>query len=156
MFGGCGAQSRSRSEEKNLLNPFSKIMRSFSEKTIFLESGLSFSKIISEKKWFLPLHFPSGPISLATPASLSSAQEPLLLSSLLPVTSLFNWQTTQLWLATPKLPQPRVYLIHIAATLAIHSFSVTAAHREARPLVLAVLVRNVWGRVSHPLDAGNR
>ncbi len=36
------------------------------------------------------LHFSSGPISLATPASLSSAQEPLLLSSLLPVTSLFN------------------------------------------------------------------
>ena len=38
------------------------------------------------------LHFPSGPISLATPASLSSAQEPLLLSSLrvLPVISLFN------------------------------------------------------------------
>ena len=36
------------------------------------------------------LHFPSCPISLATPASLSSAQEPLLLSSLLPVISLFN------------------------------------------------------------------
>ena len=36
------------------------------------------------------LHFPSGPISLVTPASLSSAQEPLLLSSLLPGTSLFN------------------------------------------------------------------
>jgi hypothetical protein len=31
------------------------------------------------------LHFPSGPISLATLASLSSTQEPLLLSSLLPV-----------------------------------------------------------------------
>ena len=36
------------------------------------------------------LHFPSGPISLATPASFSTAQEPLLLSSLLPGTSLFN------------------------------------------------------------------
>ncbi len=36
------------------------------------------------------LHFPSGQISLATQASLSSAQEQLLLSSLLPGTSLFN------------------------------------------------------------------
>ncbi len=38
------------------------------------------------------LHFPSGPISLATPASVSTAprQEPLLQSSLLPGTSLFN------------------------------------------------------------------
>ncbi len=36
------------------------------------------------------LHFPSGPINLAMPVSLSSAQEPLLLSSLLPGTSLFN------------------------------------------------------------------
>ncbi len=36
------------------------------------------------------LHFPSGPISLATPASLSSALEPLLRSSSLPGTSLFN------------------------------------------------------------------
>ena len=36
------------------------------------------------------LHFPSCLISLATPASLSSAQEPLLLSSLLPVISIFN------------------------------------------------------------------
>ncbi len=36
------------------------------------------------------LHFPSGPIILATPTSLSSAQEPLCLSSLLPGISLFN------------------------------------------------------------------
>ena len=36
------------------------------------------------------LHFSSSPISLATPASLSSAQEPLLLSSSLLGTSLFN------------------------------------------------------------------
>jgi hypothetical protein len=36
------------------------------------------------------IHFPSGPISLATPAIFSSAQEPLLLSSLLPFISLFR------------------------------------------------------------------
>ncbi len=45
-------------------------------------------------------------------------------------------------LATSKLPQPLVNLIHIAATASISSSSVTAAHWEARTLVLAVLVRN--------------
>ncbi len=84
------------------------------------------------------LHFLSGQISLVPQAraSLSSAQELLLLSSLLHGTSLFNWQTTQALLATPKLPQPRVHLIHFAATPAIRCCSVTAAHLEARPLVL--------------------
>jgi hypothetical protein len=50
--------------------------------------------------------------------------------------------------ATPKLPQPPVHLIHIAATTAIRCCSVTAAHREARPLVLAVLVRNGRNQVT--------
>ncbi len=63
-------------------------------------------------------------------ASLSSALEPLFLSSRLPGTSLFNWQTTQAWFATPKLPQPQVHPIHIAAPPAIHCCSVTAAHLE--------------------------
>ena len=70
----------------------------------------------------------------ARPASLSSTQEPLLLSSLLPGTSLFNRQTTQALLATPKLPQPLFHLIRIAAKPAIHCCSVTAVHWEARPL----------------------
>ncbi len=91
------------------------------------------------------LHFPSGQISLATQASLSSAQAPFLQSCLLPVIRLLNGQTTQAWLATSKLPQPLVYLIHIASTPAIRCCSVTAAHWEARPLVLAVLVRNGRG-----------
>ncbi len=89
------------------------------------------------------LHLPS---SLATPVSLSFAQEALfqVLSSLLPVISLFNWQTTQALLAMDKLPESLVYLIHIAATLAaIGCCIVTAAHLEASsPLVLAELVRN--------------
>ncbi len=54
-------------------------------------------------------HFPSGQISLATSASLSSAQEPLLLSSLrvLPVTSLFNWQYIHTW----TLYIPCIYIL---------------------------------------------
>ncbi len=78
-------------------------------------------------------------------ASLHTALDQLLLSSLLPGTSLFNQQATQAWLASPKLPQPRVHLIHIAATPAVPCCCVTAAHWEARPLVLAVLVRNGRG-----------
>jgi hypothetical protein len=101
------------------------------------------------------LYFPSGQISLATLASLSSAQKQLLLSSLLPGTSLFNWQTTQAWLVTPKLPQQLVHLIHIAAMPAICCCSVTAAHQEARPLVLAVQVRNDRGRVTSQ-EQGNQ
>ncbi len=92
-------------------------------------------------------NFPSGPISLAM--SLSSVQEPLLLSSHLP-DPVFSNDRPPTWLATPKLPQPLVHLIHIAATPAIHCCSVTGAHREARPLVLAVLVRNCRGRVIKP------
>ncbi len=100
----------------------------------------------------LQVHFPLlGLISLATPASLSSAQEQLLLSSLLPGTSLFNRQTTQVLLATPKLPQPLVHLIHIAATPVISCCNVTAVHREARPLVLVLLLRN--GRLGVELPA---
>ena len=57
----------------------------------------------------------------------------------------FQLTDHQAWLATPKLPQPLVYLIHIAATPAICCCSVTDAHWEARPLMLAVLVRNGRG-----------
>ena len=38
----------------------------------------------------ITLHFPSGQISLSTPASLSSAQAPFLQSCLLPVISILN------------------------------------------------------------------
>ncbi len=64
------------------------------------------------------------------------------------VWSLLNWQTTQAWLASSKLPQSRTYLIQMAATPAISFCSVTAAHWEARPLVLAILVRNGRSRVT--------
>jgi hypothetical protein len=75
------------------------------------------------------LHIASGPISLATPASLSSlaAQvQRLLMSSL------------------PRLPDL------LAATPAFRCCSVKAAHWEARPLVkrLAVFVRNGTGWVT--------
>ncbi len=45
---------------------------------------------------------PNQPGSLAMPASLGSMQVPLLLSSLLPGTSLFNRETTQALRARPN------------------------------------------------------
>jgi hypothetical protein len=76
------------------------------------------------------LHFPSFPISLATPASLCSAQEPLLLSYRLLGTSLFNWQTTRARLATPKLPQEKKISIFWTGTACIHN-SDSISSREA-------------------------
>ncbi len=97
------------------------------------------------------LHFPSGPISLATQASLSAKQEQLLLSSLLPGTSLFNWQTTQERLATPKLPQPLVHLIHIAATPGLASHLLLQCHscpQGNQNSCAVVLLRNGRGKVT--------
>jgi hypothetical protein len=93
------------------------------------------------------LHFPSSQFSgfsLATPASLSFAQEPLLLSSLLQVPVISFLQLTDhpgtachIQTATVTgLPHTHCY------TLAIGCCIVTAAHLGARPLVLAELVRN--------------
>jgi hypothetical protein len=91
------------------------------------------------------LHFPSSPISLATrAASLSSAQEQLLLRCLLPGTSLFNRQTTQALLATPKLPQPLFHLIRIAAKPAIHCCSVTAVQKTLRSQTSDLLCLLHW------------
>ncbi len=42
---------------------------------------------------------------------------------------LFNRQTTQAQLATPKLPQPLFHLVRIAAKPAIHCCSVTAVQK---------------------------
>ncbi len=94
------------------------------------------------------LYFQSGPISLALPQNLSPTQAPLLQSCLLLPSSLtrIHSLSTQALLATSKLPHPRVYLVHcsVVATPAILCSCVTAAHWEARILVLDVLVKNDW------------
>ena len=68
--------------------------------------------------------------------------------SALPGHSLFDRQTTQARLSTTKLPQPRVNLVHIAASPAIHFSRVCTAEREAWNPALAELVRNGRSRVS--------
>ena len=67
------------------------------------------------------LHFESGLICLVTQKSLLSMRVPFIAGSVLPLCSLLDSQTTQAWLAEPKLPQPLVDLIDIAAAPAIHS-----------------------------------
>ena len=106
------------------------------------------------------LHFKSGEICLAMLTSLSWTLVPVNAGRLLPVFSVFNWQTTQARLATSKLPQPRVNLIDIAATPAVHCCCISAAHRETSILALAVQMRDCWGWVSsqkqgHKGDSAN-
>jgi hypothetical protein len=58
-------------------------------------------------------------INLAAPTSVYSTLALLLQGGYIPGCSLINCQTTQARLASAKaakLPKPRVYLIHIAAT----------------------------------------
>ena len=70
---------------------------------------------------------------------------PFISNSALPRHSLFDRQTTQARLSATKLPQPRVYLIQIAASSSIHIRRVCTAKREARIPALAELVRNSRG-----------
>jgi hypothetical protein len=60
-------------------------------------------------------HFKSGLNCLATPASFPTTLELSLAWSFLPLSSLLDCQTTQAGLAAPKLPQPRVDFIDLAA-----------------------------------------
>jgi hypothetical protein len=76
-------------------------------------------------------HLKSGLICLATPASFPTTLEPFIACSVLPLSSLLDCQTTQAGLAAPKLPQPRVDLIDIAAPPSVSCSSVGATEREA-------------------------
>ncbi len=73
---------------------------------------------VRSQKVSTTFHFESGLICLAMPASFPSTLEPFIAYSFLPLTalsSLLDCQTTQVGLAAPKLPQPGVNLVHIAA-----------------------------------------
>ena len=69
----------------------------------------------------LTLHFRPGRIIIATATSLLQTLVRCFASSILPLSraSLLDCQANQARLATPKLPQPRVNLIDVAATPAI-------------------------------------
>ena len=89
-------------------------------------------------------HFKSGFIRLAMQASFPSTLELFLACSFVPLSSLLDCQTTQAGLAAPKLPQPGVNLVHIAAPPSVCSSRVSATIRKARILALAEHVRDRW------------
>ncbi len=93
-------------------------------------------------------HFKSGLIRLATPASFPTTLEVSLACSFLPLSSLLDCQTTQAGLAAPKLPQPWVDLIDIAAPPSVSCSSSGAAEREAWILALAEHVWDCWSGVT--------
>jgi hypothetical protein len=64
-------------------------------------------------------NFSSGSIRLATLTSLRRTLFPVNVPGELPIGILLNRKTTQAWLSAPKLPQPLVDLIDIAAAPAI-------------------------------------
>ncbi len=68
--------------------------------------------------------------------------------SILPFWGLLDGQASQEGLAKPKLPQPLVDLIDIAAPQSVRWSSVCTAIREAWILVLVEHVRNCWSRVT--------
>ncbi len=68
--------------------------------------------------------------------------------SILPFWGLLDGHASQAGLAKPKLPQPRVDLIDIAAPQSVRWICVGAAIREAWILALVEHVRNCWSRVT--------
>ncbi len=67
------------------------------------------------------IHSESSSFCLQLSTSLQSTLEPFILGSLLSLSCFLHIESTQSRLAPSKLPQPRVDLIHIAATPAIHN-----------------------------------
>jgi hypothetical protein len=100
-------------------------------------------------------------IRLATPASFPSTLELFLACSFLPLSSLLDCQTTQAGLAAPKLPQPGVNLIDIAAQHSVCSsrVSTTILVRKAQFLALCTgiyrcIPRLMYLRVHESLQYG--
>ena len=82
---------------------------------------VSYKYILQQVTLTLHLQWRSGTITLATLTSVLPALVRCVPGSFLPIKSLHDCQATQARLATPKLPQPRVNLIDIAAAPSIRS-----------------------------------
>jgi hypothetical protein len=79
----------------------------------------------------LTLYFQSGTITLATLMSLLPMLVRSFAGRILPIRSLLDCQASQARLATPKLPQPRVNLIDVAAAPSILRSCVCTTSWEA-------------------------
>ncbi len=80
--------------------------------------------------------------------SVCCTLEPCIAHSILPFWGVFDGQASQAGRATPKLPQPQVDLIDIAAPPSVRCSLVGTAIREAWILALAEHVRDCWSRVA--------
>ncbi len=94
------------------------------------------------------MYFESGWIRLAMTYCRCCTLVPSIAHSILPFCGLFDAQASQVGLAAPKLAQPRVDLIDIAAPPSVRCSSVGAAILEACILALAEYVRDCWSRVT--------
>ncbi len=86
--------------------------------------------------------------ALAMTYCLCCTLVPCIAHRILPFWSFFGGQASQAGHATPKLPQPRVDLIDIAAPLSVRCSRVGTAIRKAWILALAEHVRGCWGLVT--------
>ena len=98
----------------------------------------------------LTLHFHSGTITLATLTSLLPTLVRRFAGRILPLRSLLrlDCQADNARLATPKLPQPSVNLIDVAALPSILHSCICTSGRETCTFVLAVLVRDSWSCIA--------
>jgi hypothetical protein len=77
------------------------------------------------------VYFESGWIRLAMTYCRCCTLVPCIAHGILPFCGLFDGQASQAGLAKPKLPQPRVDLIDIAAPLSVRCSRIGTAIREA-------------------------
>jgi hypothetical protein len=100
----------------------------FSESDILVYTSIYIVYVLFKFITTTQVHLESFSLRLVPPKSLNSTRMTFMPVSLHPFFSCLNWQTTKSWLSTSKLPQPRVNLIDIAATPALHRCCVSAAH----------------------------
>jgi hypothetical protein len=84
------------------------------------------------------LYLESGSSRLASPFCLGCPLVPCIACDFLPLPSLLDGQAPKAGLAAPKLPQPRVDFVYIAAPSSVQSSSVGTAKWEARFLHIKV------------------
>ena len=116
----------------------------------FVHTGIY--QVILCTAWYIlrytTLYLESGSSRLASPFCLGCPLVPCIACDFLPLPSLLDGQAPKAGLAAPKLPQPRVDFVDIAAPSSVQSSSVSTAKWEACFLALAELVRDSQSRVT--------
>ena len=116
----------------------------------FVHTGIY--RVILRTAWYIlrytTLYLESGMSRLASPSCLGCPLVPCIACGILPLPSLLDGQAPKAGLAAPKLPQPRVDFVDIAAPSSVQSSSVGTAKWEACFLALAEHVRDSRSRVT--------